>query len=156
MVKFRATLRLHGKTATGIEVPPDIVAALGSTSGRSTSGRSSKRPPVVVTIAGHSYRSSVASMGGSYLVGVSAENRAAAGVAAGDELEVELQLDTEPREIEVPEDLAAALAGNEPARARFEGLSYSAKRGLVDPIRQAKTAETRQRRIDKALTGLTS
>lgn len=83
---------------------------------------------------------------------MSAENRA----AAGDEIEVELRLGTEPREIEVPEDLAAALAGNDPARARFEGLYYSARRGLVDPIRQAKTAETRQRRIDKTLTGLTS
>lgn len=146
MVNFRATLQLHGKTATGIEVPPEVVAALGST----------KKPPVVVTIAGHRYRSTVASMGGVYLVGVSAENRAAAGVAAGDEIEVELQPDTAPREIEVPADLAAALAGDDPARARFEGLSYSAKRGLVDPIRQAKTPETRQRRIDKALTALTS
>lgn len=145
MVNFRATLQLHGKTATGIEVPPEVVAALGST----------KKPPVVVTIAGHSYRSTVASMGGVYLVGVSAENRAAAGVAAGDEIEVELQPDTAPREIEVPADLAAALAGDDPAWARFEGLSYSAKRGLVDPIRQAKTPETRQRRIAKALTALT-
>lgn len=101
MVNFRATLQLHGKTATGIEVPPEVVAALGST----------KKPPVVVTIAAHSYRSTVASMGGVYLVGVSAENRAAAGVAAGDEIEVELQPDTTPREIEVPADLAAALTG---------------------------------------------
>jgi hypothetical protein len=144
-VLFRATLQLHGKTATGIEVPEDVVAALGG----------GKRPPVKVTINGHTYRSSVAVMGGRSLVGVSAENRAAAGVAAGDEVDVELELDSEPREIDVPADLAAALATAPGAREAFDKLSYSHRRRWVLSVDDAKTRETRQRRIDKAVAELT-
>ena len=97
-MKFEALLESNGKTATGFEVPEEIVTALGG----------SKRAKVAVTINGYTYRNSVAPMGGRYLVGVSAENRANAGVSAGDRLDVELELDTAPRVVEVPEDLAAA------------------------------------------------
>jgi len=141
---FRTTLELHGKTATGIEVPDDVVAALDA----------GKRPPVRVTVNGHTWRSTVAVMGGRNLVGVSAENRAAAGVSAGDVLDVELVLDTEKREVEVPADLAAALAAAPDAAAAFAALSYSNKSRHVLSVEGAKTEETRARRIAKAVSDL--
>jgi hypothetical protein len=143
-VKFRATLEQHGKTATGIEVPDDVVEGLGG----------GRRAAVVVTINGHSYRSSIAVMGGQVLVGVSAENRAAAGIAAGDVIDVELALDTVPREVEVPDDLAKALKKAPAAKKAFEALTYSNKRRYVMAIDAAKTAETRERRIAKTVTEL--
>ena len=139
--RFRTTIQLAGKTATGIEVPEQVVEALGS----------GKRPPVRVTIAGHTYRSTVAPRRGRYLIGVSAENREAAGVSAGDEVEVEIELDTEPREVAVPADLAEALDADGEARRFFDGLSNSKKQRLVLPIEGAKQAATRRRRIDKAV-----
>jgi hypothetical protein len=142
--EFRTTLRSAGKTATGIEIPPSVVESLGA----------GKRPPVRVTINGYTYRNTVAVMGGAYLVGVSAEHRKGAGVVAGDDLDVLLELDTEPREINVPADLAAALKAHPSAWHRFEALSYSRKQGYVQPIDAAKTPETRQRRIDKAIIEL--
>ena len=143
-MRFRTTLELHGKTATGIEVPDDVVAALDA----------GKRPPVRVTVNGHTWRSTVAVMGGRNLVGVSAENRAAAGVSAGDVLDVELVLDTEKREVEVPADLAAALAAAPDAAAAFAALSYSNKSRHVLSVEGAKTDETRARRIAKAVSDL--
>jgi len=140
-VKFQATLQLNGKTATGIEVPPEIVEALGT----------GKRPAVTVTIGSYSYRSTVAPMGGKFYLPVSAEHRTAAGIAAGDAIEVELALDTAPREVEVPDDFAAAMAGDAAAKGFFESLSYSDRRRHVLAIAEAKTAETRQRRIVKAM-----
>jgi hypothetical protein len=135
---FRTTLLSNGKTATGVAVPPDVVERLGA----------GKRPPVRVTIGGHTYRSTVAVLGGVFMLGVSAENRAKAGVAAGDEVEVTLDLDTAPREVTVPDDLAAAL--DEGARAFFDGLSPSLRQWHVASIEGAKTAETRQRRVEKS------
>src|SRR5215212_12124357 len=114
-MKLRATLELAGKTATGFRVPAEVVEALGR----------GKRPPVLVTINGHTYRNTVAVMGGVFMIGVSAEHRAAAGVQAGDELEVDIELDTAPREVAVPADLAAALDRDADARRRFNKLSYS-------------------------------
>jgi hypothetical protein len=143
-MRFRATIELAGKTATGFQVPDDVVTALGA----------GRRPPVRVTIGGHTYRSTVASMGGRFMVGVSAQNRTAAAVAAGDEVDVDLELDTEPREVAVPEDLAAALDGEPAARRFFDGLSYSRKQWFVLRIEQAKKAETRSRRLDEAVTML--
>ena len=140
-VEFRAVLEKSGKTATGIEVPDEVVDRLGG----------GKRPPVQVNINGHTYRSTVASMGGRFMVGVSAANREAAGVAAGDELDVRLTLDTTPREVTVPSDFAAALAQNPTAEAFFETLSYSLKRFHVESIEGAKTAATRERRIAKSV-----
>ncbi|HMG42321.1 MAG TPA: YdeI/OmpD-associated family protein [Acidimicrobiales bacterium] len=143
-MKFTATIHLAKKTATGIPVPEEVVEGLGS----------SRRPAVAVTFAGHTYRSTIARMGDQYLLPVSAEIRAITGVAAGDEVEVEVELDTAPREVTVPDDLAAALADDPGARAAFEALSYSRKRGLVEPIEAAKAPETRERRVAKVLTTL--
>ncbi len=140
-MKFRATILLSGKTATGIVVPPDVMERLGP----------SKRPPVRVTLNGYTYRSSVATVSGQCMVGVSAEVREQAGVAAGDELAVDIELDHESREVTVPPDFAAALEADPAARRFFDGLSYSNKRRVVLPIEDAKTPETRQRRIAKAV-----
>ena len=140
-MKFRTTLQLFGKTATGLEVPAKVVASLAS----------GKRPPVRVTIKGHTYRSTVAPMGGKFMLPASAENRSGAGVAAGDRLEVDLVLDTEPREVVEPPDFKKALDRDTQARRVFEGLSYSNRRQHVLAIEGAKTAETRERRIDKAV-----
>jgi hypothetical protein len=143
-VKFRALIEGAGKSAAGIEVPAEVVAALGH----------SKRPPVRVTINGHTYRSTVAVLGGRFMLGVSNEVRANAGVAAGDEVEVAMELDTAPREVAVPPELARELAGDATARKAFDALSYSKQRLLVDPVANAKTAETRDRNIAKALSAL--
>ena len=143
-MKFRATVELGGKTATGIEVPEDVVAALGS----------GNRPPVTVTIGGHTYRTTVARMGGRFLIGLSAENRTAAGVAAGDQVDVSIALDAEPREVEVPADLAEALAHDRPARATFDGLSYTHRKEWVRWIEEAKKAETRATRLAKTVESL--
>jgi hypothetical protein len=143
-MQFRATVQLHGKTATGIQVPAEIVEGLGS----------GKRPSVRVTIHGYTYRSTIAPMGGVFMIPVSAEVRGAAHIAAGDEVDVDVELDNEPREVSVPPDFAAALAGDESAQHVFEGLSYSNKRRFVLSIEEAKTAETRQRRIAKTISSL--
>ena len=141
MVTFRGTIELRGKTACGISVPPEVVEALGH----------GKRPPVTVTIRGYTYRSTVAPYTGEYLVGVSAENRARAGVAAGDVVDVQLELDSAPRVLVVPADLDAALDADPAARTFFDGLSYSNRSRFTLSVADAKTAETRQRRIDKAV-----
>jgi len=144
-MRVRATLELHGKSATGIEIPDDVVTALGG----------GRRPPVSATINGYTYRTSIGSMGGRSLLPVSAEVRAASGVSAGEEIEVELELDDAPREVEVPSDLASALAAVPTANAAFEALSYSNKRRLVLAIDAAKTDDTRQRRVAKTVADLT-
>ena len=143
-MRFRTTLLQSGPTATGIEVPPEIVEALGK----------GKRPPVKVTINGHTYRSTVAVMGGVFMVGVSAENRAAAGVKGGDEIDVELELDTAPRELAVPDDLSAALDADPKARETFEALSFSNRQWHVLNAEGTKNPETRQRRIEKSVAAL--
>ena len=143
-MKFRATVELGGKTATGIEVPADVVAALAS----------GNRPPVTVTIGGHTYRTTVARMGGRFLIGLSAENRTAAGVAAGDQVDVDIELDAEPREVEVPADLAEALARDQAALVNFDGLSYTHRKEWVRWIEQAKKAETRATRLAKTVESL--
>ena len=109
-----------------------------------------------MTIAGYTYRSTIGVMGGRSMIPVSAENRAAAGVAAGDEVEVDVALDTESREVSVPADLAEALAADEDAKRSFEKMSYSHKQRWVLHVTEAKTAETRQRRIVKAIDAIRS
>jgi hypothetical protein len=145
-MRFQAVIRLDGKTATGIEVPADVMAALGP----------GKRPRVRVTINGYSYPSTVGAMGGRSLIPVSAEVRGQAGVSAGDEVAVDVVADDTPRQVEVPADLAAALDREPAAREAFGRLSYSGKQRYVLPVGQAKTPETRQRRIDKAITDLSA
>lgn len=116
-MRIRTLIQQSGKTATGIQVPEDVVEALGS----------GKRPPVKVTINGYEYRSTVAVMGGVYMVGISAEHRAGAGVAGGDQVDVEMDLDTAPRQVTMPADLGAALDAEPAARRTYDGLSYSNK-----------------------------
>jgi bacteriocin resistance YdeI/OmpD-like protein/uncharacterized protein DUF1905 len=140
-MRFRAILLLVGKTATAIEVPAEVVEALGA----------GKKPAVRVKLGGYGYRSTIAPRGERFLIPVSAERREGAGVAPGDVLDVDLEVDTEPREVSVPADLAAALAADSKAKGFFESLSYSQKKGYVSPIEQAKAAETRERRIGKAI-----
>lgn len=143
MPRFRATLELGGKTATGFEVPEAIVEELGA----------GRRPAVRVTVGGHTYRSTVAVMGGRFMLPLSAENREAAGLTAGDEADVALELDTSPREVDVPEDLAAALA-EAGARERFDAAAPSRRKEWVRSVEEAKAPETRARRIAKAVDAL--
>ena len=143
-MKFRTTLLQGDKTATGIHVPDEVVESFGA----------GKRPPVTVTINGFTYRNTIAVMDGVYMVGVSAENRAGAGVAGGDEIEVDISLDTAPRVVAVPDDFAAALDAEPAARATFDKLSNSNKGWHVLQVTGAKTDETRQRRITKSVATL--
>ena len=141
MQRFTASVEQSGKTATGIEVPAGVVEALGG----------GGRPKVVATVNGYTYRNSVSPMGGRHMLSVSADVREKAGVAAGDTVEVTLELDTAPRELEVPADFAAALDAEPEARRFFDGLSYSNRQWHVLQVEGAKTDETRQRRIAKSL-----
>ncbi|QLY31696.1 YdeI/OmpD-associated family protein [Nocardia huaxiensis] len=128
----------------GLEVPPEVVEALGE----------GARPPVTITINGHTWKSRVALMRGRYLLGLSNANRQAAGVEIGEEVEVDLELDTEPRVIVEPADFTAALDADPVARAAYDKLAYSRKREHVHAIESAKKPETRQRRIEKAIATL--
>jgi hypothetical protein len=143
-MRFRTTIVQSGKNTTGIQVPDEVVEALGS----------GRRPAVKVTVNGYSYRSTVASMGGVFMVSLSAEHRAGAGVGGGDEVEVDLELDSAPREVTVPPELVAALDAEPAARATFDGLSYSNKSWHVLQVTGAKTEETRQRRIARSVEAL--
>jgi uncharacterized protein YdeI (YjbR/CyaY-like superfamily) len=143
-MRFRTTILQGDKTATGIRIPDEIVESLGK----------GKRPPVRITINGFTYRSTVAVMGGAYMVGVSAENRAGARVAGGDEVDIDIELDTQPRELTVPPDLAKALDAQPEARRTFDGLSFSNRQWHVVSVEGAKTDETRQRRIAKSVDTL--
>jgi hypothetical protein len=143
-MRFRTTILQAGKTATGIRVPDEVVEALGK----------GKRPPVRVTINGFTYRSTVAVMGSDFMVGVNAENRAGARVAGGDEVDVDIELDTAPREVALPADFAAALDADANARRTFDALSPSNKGWHVSSVEGARTDETRQRRIVKQMEAL--
>jgi len=143
-MRFSTTVELHGMTATGMVVPPEVVEGLGG----------GKKPAVTVTVGGHTYRTSIASMGGQFLIPVSAERRAAAGVAAGDTVEVDVELDTAPRVVEVPADLASALDAEPAARRRFDELSYSHQQRHVLAVEGAKAEATRQRRVAAAVATL--
>jgi hypothetical protein len=142
-MRFRTKILPAGKTAAGIEVPAKVVAALGT----------SKRPPVRATINGFTYRSTVAVMGGKFMLGVSNEVRKSAGVEAGDTVDIDLELDTEPREVQLPPDFAAALGRDATAKKFFAGLSYSNKRRLVTAL-DVKAVDVRKRRIAKTVEQL--
>lgn len=139
---------LGGKTATGIEVPAEVVQALGQ-------GR--RRVPVTVTfvtLGSYSYRTTIAPMGGSSWIPLSAEHREAAGLAANDSVEVDLERDDAPRSVDVPADLAVALAAAPGAQAAFDALSYSNQRRHVLSVEGAKTDGTRTRRVAKVVAEL--
>ncbi len=142
-MKFRADVE-PPEPMKGLEVPEEVVEALGA----------GKRPPVSITINGHSWKSRIAIMRGRYLIGLSNANRKAAGVATGDEVQVEVQLDVEPRVVVEPPDFAHALGADPAARAAYERLSYSHKREHVRAIESAKKPETRSRRIEAAVANL--
>jgi hypothetical protein len=143
-MEFRAVIEQSGATATGIPVPNEVVAGLGPR----------KRHAITVTINGHSYRSSVAPYRGAYMIALSAENRTKAGVAGGDEVEVTIELDDQPRTVEEPAALSAALAADPAARTAFDQLSFSNQRRHVLAIDSAKTDATRQRRLEAVLAEL--
>jgi hypothetical protein len=134
---FTTTVRQEGKSATGLQVPAEVVDALGK----------GKKPPVKVHINGYTYRTTVAVMGGVFMLSLSAENREAAGVKAGDTVEVTVELDTEPRTVDIPDDLAAALSEKQGAAAAFDGLPYSTRKEYVRQVESAKAEDTRSRRI---------
>jgi len=144
-VKFRTTIRqAEGSSATGIEIPDEVLAGLGA----------GKKPPVRLSVNGYTYRSTVATVDGKAMVGFSAAHRAASGLAGGDAVEVDIELDTEPRVVEVPDDLQAALDAEPRAQSTFDKLSNSLKGYHVSQVLDAKTAETRQRRIEKSVAVL--
>lgn len=138
--RFQTRVEPHGKTATFFHVPAEVMEALGPT----------KRIPVEVTVNGYRYRSTVAPMGGAFLLPLNRENRAGAGVTAGDTVEVTLERDDSPRVVDVPDDLAAALATDEAARDAFESLSYTHRREYAEWITDAKRPATRARRVAQA------
>jgi hypothetical protein len=141
---FRAAVELAGRTATGVRVPAAVVEAL----------EAGRQPLVKVTIGQHTYRSKVAVRRGEYRLPISAENRALAGVEAGDEIEVAIELDRDPRVVAVPSDLATALEAAPRALHYFESLSYSRQRWFVLSVEDARTPETRARRIERAVARL--
>ncbi len=142
-MKFKTKILQLGNN-TGINVPEKIITALAA----------GKKPPVVITLNKYTYRSTVAVMGGKYLIPLSAEHRKKANVAGGDELEITIVLDTEPRIVELPDDFKKTLAKNKTASAAYEKLAPSKKKAIVVSITEAKTAETRLRRIEKAIASL--
>lgn len=140
-MQFTSVVELGGKTATGIAVPEEVVTALGS----------GKRPAVKIRVGQHTYRTTVARMGERYFVPLSAENREAAGVAAGDEVDVLIELDAEPRELAIPSDLAEAFAQTPAARTFFDSLSFTHRKEWVRWIEESKRPETREARLAKTL-----
>jgi hypothetical protein len=145
-LNFTTIIKQTGKTTTGIEVPAEIMDGLGG----------GKKPPVCVTLNGYTYRSTVAVMGGAYMISLSAEHRTGAGVAGGDTVVITLRPDTAPRVLEVPEELQQALDANKAAKEKFESLSYSNKQRYTLPVKDAKTEETRRKRIEKAIAELSA
>ena len=141
-MEFRTTVVLGGRTATGLQVPDDVVEALGA----------GKRPPVVVTVGGYTYRTTVAPMGGAFWIPLAAEHREPAGVRADDEVDVRIELDTAPRDTALPGDLDAAL--DDAARSHFHALAPSHRKEWVRWVEEAKKPETRVARIGKTAAAL--
>lgn len=144
-MKFQARVIPSGN-ATGVEIPAEVMQALGP----------DRRPLITVTINGHTWRSRVALMRGQCLVGISAADRTASGIAAGDVVQVDVEPDTEPRTIAEPPDLTQALNDAPEARAAFDRLPYGLKRKHVTSITAAKSLEARQRRIARLVTTMQS
>jgi len=143
-MRLRLELRGAGGNTAGFVIPDEVVEALGG----------GRKPKVVVTIGPHTWRSSIANMGGRFMLGVSMENRAAAGVAAGETLDVDVELDTAERTVDVPEDLAAELAGDDALRATWDRWSYTRRKEAARQLVEAKKPETRTRRLEKILADL--
>jgi len=142
-MKFRAQVIPSGN-ATGVEVPDEVMQALGPKG----------RPPVTITINGHTWRSRVAAMRGQHLIGISAANRAAAGIKEGDIIEIDVEIDAAPREVAEPADLAAALDDCPQARASFDRLPFGLRQKHVRTIEEARSTDVRERRIGKLIVAL--
>ena len=140
-IKFRALLQPRGPAAAVILDDAQVAAV----------GEGAKRFPVVATVNGYTWRTSVARMGGEFLLGLNKEVRQGAGVEAGDEVEVAVELDTAPREVEVPEALAAALAADPQAKASFEGMAFTHRKEYARWVAEARQDQARQRRVQRAL-----
>ena len=143
-MQLTAELKATGGNTTGFQISPDILDQLDA----------GKRPKVVVTVNGHTWRSSIAPMRGEYWLGVSAANRSAAGVGAGDLVTLSVELDSAPRSVDVPPELAAALAADQAAQAAWNQLSFTHQREHAEAIATATSSDTRQRRVEKALAML--
>ncbi|MGH3863419.1 YdeI/OmpD-associated family protein [Actinokineospora sp.] len=143
-MRFRAELESTGKTTAGFEVPEEVVEGLGG----------GGHPKVSVTVDGFTFRTSIAKMGGRYLLGVSNERRAQAGIAPGQVFNVDVELDTAPRDAEVPDDLAAALAADAVAKGFWDTLTHSKQSWHVHQVTSAKKAETRAARVEKSVAML--
>lgn len=143
-MRFHTEVLREGKTATGLQVPDEVIAELGA----------GRRPAVRITINGYSYRTTAMFMGGRYLVPLAAEHRAAAGVSGGQTIAVEIELDTAVREVIVPPDLGAALAAHPSVQAFFDQLSFTHRKEWVRWIEDAKKPETREARLTKTIDEL--
>ena len=143
-MRLQLELLGHGGNTAGFEIPDEVVEELGG----------GRRPKVVVTVGRHTWRSSIVNMGGTFMLGVSMENRAAAGVAAGQTLDVEVTLDSAPRTVELPEDLAAELERDAAARAAWGTWSFTRQKEAARSLTEAKKPETRARRLEKVLAEL--
>lgn len=144
MPVLRTELESTGKNTAGFVVPEALIDELGG----------GRRPQVRVRLNGTEFGTSIAALGGRFLLGVSAERRKAAGVTAGQTYDVEIQLDTAPRQVEVPEDLARALDAEPTARAFFDSLSFSSQQWHVLQVTGAKQPETRARRVASSVAML--
>lgn len=142
---FQAKLEKDEDVAVFIAVPAEVIAALGK----------GKRPPVLVTLNGYGYRSTVATYGGEFYLPVRREVREAAGITPGQTIEVSIALDEQPRTVELPEGLGRALAVHPEAQAAFDRLSYSHQKEYVEWILSAKRPETRERRVTQVVSRLT-
>jgi Bacteriocin-protection, YdeI or OmpD-Associated/Domain of unknown function (DUF1905) len=142
-MKFKTKIVQIGNN-TGINVPDNIIESFGV----------GKKPPVVITLNKFTYRGTVAVMGGKYMVSLSAENRKNAKVSGGDEVEITIELDAQPRMVELPADFEKALSKNASCRNNYEKLAPSRKKAIVLSITDAKTEETRKKRIEKAIASL--
>jgi hypothetical protein len=141
VIRFRAQLQPRGPAAAVVLDDAQVAEV----------GEGARRFPVVATVNGYIWRTSVARMGGEFLVGLSREVRQGAGVQAGDEVDVTIELDSAPRDVEVPEALAAALAADPQAKAAFEGMAFTHRKEYARWVTEAKRDETRQRRVQQAL-----
>ncbi|MCA9899926.1 MAG: DUF1905 domain-containing protein [Ardenticatenaceae bacterium] len=144
-ITFHTTILQTGKNTAGIEVPETVIEALGG----------GKRPLVKVTVNNYTYPSAVAVMDGKFMIALSAKNREAAGVAGGEEADVTVALDLEPRTVEIPDDLMAALSASN-ALAAFENAAPSMRKEYVRQVVEAKAQETRERRIQKIVEKLSA
>jgi uncharacterized protein YdeI (YjbR/CyaY-like superfamily) len=143
-VLFRALVQKQQGTSAFVDVPAEVLARISDR----------RRVPVVVTVNDHTFRTTIAPMGGMLCLGFNAANASAAQVTPGAEIDIEMDLDTAPREVDVPAELAAALAADPQAKATFDAMSYSHRREWADHVREAKQPATRVRRAAKAVATL--